>query len=78
MSGNSAVEIRCCPICAGYRRRAREMREALVRAGLTAGIVRGRWGEFTVLLDGRVIAKRRWLRAPSVPAVVEAALSARS
>jgi len=72
MSGSSSVEIRCCPICRSYQRRARDLLQALEERGVSARIVRGRWGEFTVLKDGQVIARRRWLMAPSVARVLQA------
>ena len=72
MSGSSVVEIRCCPICASSRRRAAELLQALEGRGVPVRLVRGRWGEFTVLRDGQVVARRRWLRAPSVDRVLEA------
>ena len=44
----------------------------LEQTGVPVGVDVGRWGEFTVRLDGRVIATRRWLRAPAIEAVVDA------
>jgi hypothetical protein len=41
------------------------------RAGLPVTVRRGRWGEFTVRLDDRVIARRRWLRAPAIDMVLD-------
>ncbi|HEX7088347.1 MAG TPA: hypothetical protein VF198_18455 [Vicinamibacterales bacterium] len=69
------VEIRCCPICASYKRRAAELLQALEQRGVPARLVRGRWGEFTVLRDGQIVARRRWLQAPSVERVLQALIT---
>lgn len=40
--------------------------------GLEVELVDGNRGEFTVLVDGRVVAKKGWISKPSVEEVVKA------
>jgi hypothetical protein len=47
--------------------------EALKRElGVEADLVEGRWGEFTVWVSGRVVARRSWLRVPPEQEILSA------
>jgi len=67
------VTIRRCPVCGSIRQHTETTVVALRRQlGVEVEVVDGERGEFTVLMDGRVLANKKGEALPGVDQVVEA------